>query len=514
LSASKAASFLLRISLPIVFILLIGYLLYDTGIVSDDFDGIDRAKKAAIGELLTPKTGFYFFETPLEYYAFFVWYRAFGLFDPICVSVIKIIYIALSFFMIRAFFSLFTDRISSYLISFVFLFFPSHDATVYWFMGQYLTLSIAFYLYAYFLAEKERPLAAFAFGLLGSFISYGSPIVVLGLGALFIISKKFKKAAILIIPNLIYLAYYHWASSISSFTELKISSSFSPAVFARNLAVQAGSFLDACLGPSIWAKIFYSIASIGPGSFCIGAVLTAGLYFMFKGHAPERVNKKLLLGLFFITIGALGVFSMTGKYPEIAFNLGDRITIFGSLLISYALLSLPVGRVARIAVLGILVFSILGISDHWKAFARHERTVMRNIQNNPDLASYDDPRYIYVMGNQYSKLGPFSHIEFLSEGWVTGPLLKMLTGNNKIRAYPLTKNYIFENGIICDRRTVFTRAVSFYIYVYDSEKDRLFAVPEGYIAPLIRSLPEEKRHWIQLTGAEKLETIAKGLLRR
>ncbi|MDD5439154.1 MAG: hypothetical protein PHS37_03110 [Candidatus Omnitrophica bacterium] len=512
-SASSLSSGIRRAALPVLFLIIIGYLLYDTGLVSDDFDAMERAKLVSIKELLMPTGVFYFFETPVEYFTHFIWYRFFDLIDPLFASFIKFLYVSLSLFMISRFLSLFTGRVSSYLIAFLFLFYPSHDATVYWFMGQYLMLSFALYCYAYYLADKNRLFLAFLVALLGTFLSYGSPITALGLCILCCLVKKFRNAVLLGIPMVMYVGYYYLISSVMPFTQSKIKASFSALMFIKFFLLQAATFIDAALGPSLWLKIVYSFTFLTPFSVILGLSAVIWLNRFYRDNPPERFNGKLIAAFSVMAVAALGVFAATARYPQLAFNLGNRTTIFGSLLLSYALLSLPMHRLVRLTLAGLMIFSILGIRDHWNELGRHQRSVVMNIKKNSDLAAYTAAKTVYVTGNLYSSFGPFSHVELLSETWTTAPFFRLILGKD-IYVIPLTARYKFENGALINPRNKRAEPVDTSINVYDSEKDLFFPVPKESIPAYLKSLPMPNRHWVQAFSGKRLEDEWAGFTRR
>src|SRR3989338_8437615 len=136
----------------LMFGLLIFYLLANTGVFSDDFDAMARIKRLGLKDLFSIGSGNYYLTTPVMYFTHYVWYGFFKIDNSFLVSLIKSLYIFLSFLMVACFFTLYLDEATALFASFLFIFFPSHDSTVYWFMGQYPTLSFAFYLYAYFMA--------------------------------------------------------------------------------------------------------------------------------------------------------------------------------------------------------------------------------------------------------------------------------------------------------------------------------------------------------------------------
>jgi hypothetical protein len=195
------------------------------------------------------------------------------------------------------------------------------------------------------------------------------------------------------------------------------------------------------------------------------------------------------------------MFSFTGKYPQLTFNLGNRVTVYGSLLITYLIVLMPLSKSMKTIVFAVMIFTILGISNHWKMWNIQQQEVIANIQNNKLLNEYQDNKVIYVSGNQYSKYGPISHIEFLSESWVTGSVFRLAL-KKEISVEPINKRHVYENGYMVDTKNNTKAEVNDYINVYDSENDRLFTLNVEEINSYIDSLTPENRHWIQLLSKD------------
>jgi hypothetical protein len=149
-------------------------------------------------------------------------------------------------------------------------------------------------------------------------------------------------------------------------------------------------------------------------------------------------------------------------------------------------------------VFAVLLFSILGISDHWKNWSQHQQGVSKMIAANKKLREYDDQRIIFVSGNQFSKFGPISHIEFLSENWVASGVFNLAL-KKEISAVTINKRHVYEDGYLVDTKYNRKVEVNDYINVYDSDNDRLFALNVVEINRYIDSLPPENRHWIMLS---------------
>ena len=73
------------------------------------------------------------------------------------------------------------------------------------------------------------------------------------------------------------------------------------------------------------------------------------------------------------------MYALTGLYSHSAFNLGNRSTVYGSLLIAFLLVSfLPANKKSVIFLLIIFLAPVFGLSDHWKSWNVHQRTIIEN----------------------------------------------------------------------------------------------------------------------------------------
>jgi hypothetical protein len=207
------------------------------------------------------------------------------------------------------------------------------------------------------------------------------------------------------------------------------------------------------------------------------------------------------------------MFSFTGQYPQLTFNLGNRVTVYGSLLLTYLIVLMPLSKSMKTIVFAVMIFTILGISNHWKMWNIQQQEVISNIQNNKLLNEYQDNRVIYVFGNQYSKYGPISHIEFLSESWVTSSVFRLAL-MKEISAEPINKCHVYENGYMVDTKNNTKAEVYDYINVYDSEADKLITVSSDMLNEYIENIPDEKRHWVQMINNETINDAILKLMPR
>jgi len=285
---------------------------------------------------------------------------------------------------------------------------------------------------------------------------------------------------------------------------------FSLVALLKQFALQVLTFFDAAVGPSMWLKVYYALPQLSVVSITVSALVVMILWRM---KSAQRFDAKLAIGSIVMLLLAFAMFAVTGRYPQIAFNLGDRVTIYGALLVTYLIVALPMPRIIRGIIIALLIFSILGISDHWKAWSSHQNDVITTLEKNTELRDYKDTRTIYVSGNQYSAYGPLSHIEFFSEGSAVAFAFKIAFGN-WMPVDTINKHFVYDNGYLVDTKYGQKTKVNDYINVYDSEKDRLLRVGADDINNYIALLPPDNRHWVQLIKAGFMKDIAVRLMPR
>ena len=508
----------------LAFFILTAYLLVNTGFVSDDIAELLRFKNKDFGDILIPDR---FLHIPVLHYILYVNYFWFSHYDVSLLNLFKIANILLALYLTTKFFEIYVDFKRALLISFIFVFFPSHDATTFWYFGQYLTLNISFYLYSFYLAHKNRLWLAFFMALIASFTSYGSPPIALALFILCILNKQFKRGAILVVPNIVFCIYYISMINIQKLYT-RLPSNYDVVSIIKQVVLQIITFCDAMFGPSMWLKLYFSFSQLSLKSWIVGAFIT---FIVFKAYSANdrigqtnvsdlrqsrasRYNLKLVISLVSLTFLSFLMFAVNGYYPQLAFNLGNRTTIYGSLLIAYFIVMMPVTSKLRGVVIGMLIFSIFGISDHWKRLNVHQQTMMMQIRNNKELQNYAGDKTVYVVGNQYSKYGPVSHIELFSESWVVDAFFKLALERNNISAKPLNRRYIYRNSTLVDTKYKIETEVGDYINVYNSERDVLMRLEAMEINGYIDDLPIDKRHWILMLDVKVVKDLILKLMPR
>jgi len=501
-----------------LYVALIGYMLYGTGIFSDDFAILasERNSKGILENIVGQNN--VYLERPLFKYLYLIYYSLIDVNQLVLIDFLKIFQIVIIFYMVTKFFSMFLDTSSSMMVSFLFIFFPTHEATTYCYLEINQTLAIGLYLYAYYLVKSSnRLISAGIISTLASFVTYGSTPVAFSLFILCVLKRCYRKGLVLLIPNIIYCVYYVTITESMGEGVKRLPAVFHFSSIWKQFVLQIGSFIDAIIGPSFFLKIWYSILENSRASIMIISLFIFGYIMISKStkgeHQEYKVNKKVFTALIVLVLSSLGMFAITGYYPQMTFNLGNRVTIYGSLLAAYLVVTVPIPKNVRRGILLIFLVAIIGISAHWKKWNKHQMYVIDNIAANRKLASYRGTAPIYVSGNQYSKMGPFSHIEFLSENWVVSSIFK-LAGHEKLSAEVLNKRLVYEKGAIIDKKYNNKYPVGDKIMVYDSEADQLLEIAAQDLNRYINKLPDDKRHWVQLIKNEHLNSLIQELMPR
>lgn len=495
----------------LIFFIIILYLVFLTGYVSDDFSEINNTKEYKNNFPYLPFKNF--INIPVLYYTHYIFYYFVSLDNIILLSLIKFFYTAASFYMVVKFFSIFTNLNAAFLISFFFIFWPTHDSTVYFYLGQYLMLSISLHMYTYYLLHQNYYKSSIIFSILASFISYGSTPVAVSLFLLFCLNKEYKKSLYILIPNCIYILYYISVSKILSVSISRLPSDLDIFSTFKVFFLQIITLIDANIGPSFILKIYFSILENSLTSISLVFVVIA-LFLLKKNFQNSRnshfkLNYNLIISLIVATLLSILMFTLTGGYFQNAFNLGNRVTIYPSIFLSYLLVYLMFKYNSFFIASILILISIFGISEHWKSLQNHQSKVMNNIMNNTTIQNTNNNEYLYVMGNQYSKLGPFSNIEFFAASHSAESIFKLM-GHRDIKIKTLNGNFIFKDKKLIDLKYKFREyPVSENIQIYNSEKDLVMIIDEENIEEYLSSTERDIRHWTQLISNNYIINILK-----
>lgn len=474
---------------------LLGYLYLGTGIHSDDYAFIMLSQGWSFGEWLAlyKANPVYLYSLPTMYFDF-AQTLLFG-HGAVYYDLVKVAVSLFGIFAAWRFAKQYLESRRALLFALLFVLYPLHDATNYWPIGTYMTMTGAWIMLSHVLLNQGNTKSGLACGFAGAFWSYASPPLAAGLSVTFLVQKDFRKFLLFILPEVFYVAYYAGVANLLETGGFHAVTS--PLSIAKQFVLQLATFLDAAIGPSFWLKIYFSILSLNWLSILVGMALALFFWKLYP-QRREPVNKPLLLTFCAVALCALFVFALTGKYPQIAFNLGDRVTYFGTMLLAFLLVSLPWRRWIAVTMLTVVALSIVGLSDHWKEWNNTQTRIVENIRANQELSDYQGT-VLFVSGYQYSHLGVFSHIEFFSVSNIVRDIFTYAMGKPvSYQTAALNKQQHWENGEVIDRKFDTRIRVGEFITIYDSGKNKLWRIPANEFNAYVESQPTEIRHWVQM----------------
>jgi len=483
------------------------YLLWGVGLFSDDFIFVlHQQQKENFLQALVPSNSF--LSLPFEQLTH-IWFLYFcDLRNCFIAQVLKVIYVIGCLYMCARFFSLFVKEHIAFLVAFLFIYYPSHESTVYWYLSQYLMITISCYLYSYYLLEKGKLKMAVLFAFMASFISYGSPAPAWALAFLAFRKLDWKKTSCLIIPNLIYTVYYIITSKFINVGIQRIPDQTSIGSLLKQFVLQILTFGDAVMGPSVCLKIYYSFWELSFLSL-IFISLTVFVYKKINGNLKVdsiKIDWDLLICFFLLAVIAFSMFALTGMYPNLAFNLGNRTNIFGCLFVVYVLLWILSRKSWLSPILLVIVVSIFGISDHWKKTTKIQDEAVREISHL--LKNNNQINLLHIAGLQYSKMRDIDHIELFSGNWVCNAIVQLIS-DNRVSAMAINPNLKIIDGKYADIKEKKKYDIPDTFDIYDLDKHQYVQLKRNKINDYIANLAKPKRHWIQ---AIENRTIKKWIL--
>jgi hypothetical protein len=203
-----------------------------------------------------------------------------------------------------------------------------------------------------------------------------------------------------------------------------------------------------------------------------------------------------------ISVAALGIFSLTGRYPQIAFGMGDRVLLLTALPVAYLVATHP-SRAVNAGVMLVLLMSAAGASRHWKEWAQIQSDVLRHAAHRTNWRACSESGQLAILGARYSLLGPFSHIEFLSEDYVANAMLAVANAPVQPLAV-LTPHHRFDNGTLKDVKYGTSVPVSIPTNIWNVEANSVTCVNPDGLQIVLASIPSDTRHWLQLPQLKPL----------
>jgi len=489
----------------VITVTVIVYACWDTGLATDDFVLLNRALTIRVTDDLLPATHI---SVPLMHYAIALPFHLIG--DAFWgYGLMKAVYLCFAAFSVFRFFSLFASENRAFLGMLVFVLSPIHDGATLWFMGQYLLISFSCYLLAYYMAATGKPISAFLFALAGSFASYGSAPLAVFLVGLFFYRKNYRNATILFIPNLIYSAYYYITSVYLKIGIERIPTSLDLTRLTKSYTMQVLSFVDAALGPSAWLKTGLSLASMSTLSVILAVIILTVLWRAIRlVDSDQRPPSDVLVAVFVMTLCAFGLFALTGKYPQIAFNEGNRVTLFGNLLIAVLAMRWLSEKLLKGGAI-VACAAFIGLGDHWSRWNATVQKSINSIRNYPELTDLRNGEALFVSGLQYSQLATMSHIDHFTANHAIREIITYSTnGKSGPQTISLNRRMRLHDNYLEDIKYGTVYPVTESILIYDAVENRLYRLRIQEIQRVLDNLPEENRHWIQFLGPGKIrETI-------
>jgi hypothetical protein len=474
-----------------------------TGIHTDDYIHLINNTDWTLIQLLTlnitnnPKI---FVSIPTFYYDFIQHYVFNG--EMFYYDLVKAVTSIICIVLIYPFAKTYMNSFKALYFSTLFVLFPLHDSTNYSTINHHYIIVPALSMYSHYLLTIGRLKTGFITAFFASFWSYVSPPFIFGLSIIFFRKRKIKEFFLYIFPAVLYFSYFIYISTIFDINRIFIGRINSIEIIFKHFLLQLATFGDTFIGPSFWLKLYFSIMELSLFSLGVGVIIT---YLFIKNVQLCKVpiSRDLLYSSFCILFISFIMFSLTGRYPQIAFNLGNRVTIYGSFFLAINIIMFFMSnKKTFLPVFLVLLFSILGISDHWKNWEVEKQNIFENISSNEKLTEINADDLLFVSYNHYSQLGKISHVELFPDK-VNANAIFMLAKRMHFNVFPINKRFFMDDDILMDRKFKTKIKIGESIYVYNSSNDNIIQIPKEKINDYISDLPLDTRHWVQLLNNNK-----------
>lgn len=487
-----------KIALYLILILVCFFMFVGTGLHGDDFTAIKFFKNKNFIDILffnPNELGVWIYVLP-AYLFFYIFYSIFETDYILGYDFLKVIIHISSTFFLYKFFSNFIDHARSLLASLFFVFFVSHDSTTFWYMASvYMLFFPSLVFYSFHLIYNDNLFRGSLFLTICS-LCYSTPPVIFGLSLFFLLKKEFIKFFIFLSAGLIFILYYFSISHWFPITENRIDNNITSFKLLKNFIFQFLSSIDANIGLNSIYKLFYSLSYLDLLSIILSIFVSIILFLNLKNEQSNKINFNFV---FFVSITmvyllSLSMYALTGMYTQSAFNLGNRVTIYFCIVIGYILILIKNRHLLILLFSLLLVFPTLSMSQYWKQWNIKQNIIYENIKNNNELNNIAN-EILIVENNNYSKLGPFTHIELFAMNWHLETIFDNITYEENIISLSSYTN-IEENKII-DTKSKKIINLSDPIYIYNSELNSVKKINKKNIIEKINEI-EEIRHWSQL----------------
>ena len=375
-----------------------------------------------------------------------------------------------------------------------------------------LLLLLPFCLYQLIFLNNGNRFIGIIFGFLGMFTGYGSPPIIFGLSTILLFKKKYKSFFIFLIPLFFYLVFYFLISYFSNSTDFRLNVFGDENLISnitKNYFIQFFSFLDANLGPSFLLKFIFGI--LNNNFFSIICTLPF-IYFLIKfnflSQNKQNINK-LLYSSLIIVLSSLFIFSLTGKYPQISFGLGNRVTLYGSLffvVFIFILIRLIRSNILIYVLIMLTFLSISGTSNHWKTWNSQQMQLFNYLSDNKSKYYKYKNSLLFVEGMQFSNFYFLHHIDTFATSSVS-PFFNLATNLN-VRAYGINNNLKIskDNEFVINKKYNIKYPINNNILIFSADDKKFYYTD---INAFNKKIEENKifRHWLNLSNFTYIKKI-------
>ena len=425
----------------------------------------------------------------------------------IYISIYKFLIVCTSSVLINFFLKNFVDKHISIILTFTIIFLPNADSLIYSSAHRY-TLSIGLALFSYNFAINKKYNYVFFYGILSLLTCYVSIIIICALTIFFIIKKNINIFLTYFLIILLFFIFYFSIRITSEIPINRLDQSFDLLILFKKFLLTYLSIFDSTVGISFFLKF---VGNIYSNIYVFIIIFLINIFIFRKIFLNKKIGQhniqddkfmNLILISAVILITASFVFSLTQRYPFVAFGLGNRLSIFANLLLVSTLYLLlyknKIGKNLLVIFISMVIASGVSVSSHWKIFSNETYTFKTTISKICHEAPFTNNNlsndFIFIDNMRYSSLLSFDHIDFISSFWVTEALCK----NEKLIILPVSNQIELKESNIkwkkFNKKYTFDKDLS-NIYIFDDTRNEIKKIELDKLSMLLRS-QRDNRHWV------------------
>ena len=498
-----------NILFKILLLFLFSYFFIGTGIHGDDLSYIEKYHNLKLNEFFsfnpTTKKGNTFFAIS-SHFILFVPYIFFNETNALIYDLLKIIITFFCVYFTYFFLKNYFPKNKSLIAAIIFIFYPTHESTLFWYTSIIHIFAPCCLLYVYALSHKYNNKLFLILIIPSTFISYSSPPFLIGLIILSILERKKIEAAYLTLFTGIYFASYLTFTYYLPEVATRISDDLSYLEISKNFILKILTTIDTNIGLSFILKIYFFIKNNNLFTILIIIVIFC-IFLLLSNKRKDKFEKKNSLVYFAtsILITSIIMMSITGGYFSSPFNLGNRIVFYFSFFLIIILLKYFNAKFFTFFLFLIVLLPLGGLSNHWKNWNSNQIEIIKEVSktNFYKVRSND---IIFLNGPNFSKLGFINHIEFLAMPWIVEAIFKknktldcLSLLKNQCKIYNLNNHSLIKNGLYIDKKyqeTINVRIENKKIFFYDLQNKTLNTSDKLTIKKKIAMRDRDIRHWV------------------